>query len=228
MKSFLLVAMLVVASPLYGQNKPLEVQIPSIGIGELQGYGSPENVLTLGLILVGIIGIWVAIRTLNHMRESSEQQLRAYVLMESASVVIGSLANPPQPDKADTPFAGMLIKNFGQTPAYKVVSWAQITVIPVANENTMPVVPPIPEQFTTTLGPGATFNKGVWFDRSFTPNEITDIVAGTRAIYLYGRIGYLDAFKKRRFANFRLRYTGQYPPPQNSILKFSEQGNDAN
>ncbi len=90
------------------------------------------------------------------------------------------------------------------------------------------VVPPIPEQFFNTLGAGAIFNKALWFDRPLAANEIVDIANGARAIYLYGRVEYRDAFKKRRFTNFRLRYTGQFPPLQGAIFNFSESGNDAN
>jgi len=189
---------------------------------------SPENLPSVGLFIAGVAGIWVAISTLVHMRESSERQLQAYVLPENAAIVDGTTLNPPQPAQANVPGVGMLIKNFGQTPAYKVVSWAKIAVIAVTDESTMLVVPPIPEQFSNTLGPGGIFNKGVWFDRPLAANEIEDIATGARAIYLYGRIEYRDAFRKPRFSNFRLRYTGQFPPPPNAIFNFSERGNDAN
>src|SRR6185437_7060400 len=43
---------------------------------------SPENLPSIGLLVAGIVGIIVAIGTLNHMRESSEMQLRAYVVAE--------------------------------------------------------------------------------------------------------------------------------------------------
>jgi hypothetical protein len=180
------------------------------------------------LVAVAIPAIIVGWLTLNAMRESSEQQLQAYVLPEGAGIFDGSTVKPPQPVRANFPFVAMLIKNFGQTPAYKVVSWAQIAVIPVRDENTALGVPPLVEKFSNTLGPGGTFNKSFWFDRPLSANEIADIATGVRAIYLYGRIEYRDAFKKRRFTNFRLHYNGIFPPPENVIFHFSESGNDAN
>lgn len=189
---------------------------------------SPENLPTIGLIFVGIVGIYVAIGTLNHMRESSERQLRAYVLPTEVSIFDGTMMNPIQPARANVPGVPMLVKNFGQTPAYKVISYAQIAVIAVVDENRLLVVPPIPEQFANTLGPGGIFNKAVWFDRPLVANEIADIATGIRAIYFYGRIEYRDAFEKTRFTNFRLRYIGQFPPHPNAIFNFSERGNDAN
>ena len=70
--------------------------------------------------------------------------------------------------------------------------------------------------------------KNLWFDRPLTATEIADIVAGGRGIYAYGRIEYTDAFERRRFTNFRLRYNGRFPPLANSIFNFCESGNNAN
>jgi hypothetical protein len=159
---------------------------------------------------------------------NGRRQLRAYVLPENAGLMEGNMLTPPQPARANIPGVGMLVKNGGQTPAYDVVSWAQIAVIQVAQENIALAIPPIQRQFPHTLGGGCTFNKSLWFDRQLTAAEIADIAIGTRAIYFYGRIEYRDAFTRTRYTNFRLRYTGQFPPPPNVIFNFSEQGNDAN
>ena len=87
--------------------------------------------------------------------------------------------------------------------------------------------PQLEERFSSTLSAGGTFNKSLWFDRPLTPTEIADIANGVRAIYLYGRIEYQDAFKKRRFTNFRHHYMGQFPPLPDAIVNFSDEGNDA-
>ena len=137
------------------------------------------------------------------------------------------MLDPPQPDKDNVPMAGLLIKNGGQTPAYNVISWAKVAVILRNEENTALPVPPLQNQFANTLGYGASFSKGIWLDRKLGQDEIADIRTGARAIYVYGRIEYKDAFKKRHVTHFRLHYWGQYPPPQNAILSFCESGNDA-
>jgi len=103
-----------------------------------------------------------------------------------------------------------------------------VAVITVANEDNALVLPPLQQRFPLTLGSGSTFNKSFWLDRPLAANEIADIAAGVRAIYVYGRIEYRDAFEKERFANFRLHYSGPYPPVPNAVLYFSEKGNDAN
>jgi hypothetical protein len=107
------------------------------------------------------------------------------------------------------------------------VSWAQIAVIPVANENTL-IVPPMHDAFYTNLGQGAVFNKALWFDRPLTAIELAEIGTAARAIYVYGRVEYRDVFGKSRFTNFRLHYAGAFPPPPGAIFNFSETGNDAN
>jgi hypothetical protein len=225
MRRLLLTAVFAVLLPVGWQDGSPTVSHPQSYLCRLF---SPENLPSIGLLIAGIAGIIVAIGTLRHMRESSERQLQAYVLPEQVGVFDGTTVNPPQPARANVPGVFMLIKNFGQTPAYRVVSWAQIAVIVVANENAMLGVPPMAEHFATTLGPGGTFNKALWFDRPLSPNEIADIAAGVRSIYVYGKIEYQDTFKKSRFTNFRLHYSGAYPAPPNSILGFSERGNDAN
>jgi hypothetical protein len=188
----------------------------------------PPLIETWPLVAVALPAIFVGWRTLKAMRESSERQLRAYVLPDNAGIVDGTLLTPPQPARANIPGAGMNIKNFGQTPAYKVVSWAQIAVIAVVDEGRLLVVPPMPDAFSNTLGPGGLFNKFLWFDRPLAANEIADIATGMRAVYFYGRIEYRDAFEKARFTNFRLQYIGPFPPGHNAIFNFSEKGNEAN
>jgi hypothetical protein len=179
--------------------------------------------------IIGVVGAWMGLGVLIWQtiasRTSAQRQIRAYVGPEGATIGDGTTWDPPQPN---VPGVVMFIKNFGQTPAYKVVSWAQIAVIAVKDENTMLIVPPMVEQFSTTVGSGASYNKISKLDRQLAPNEIADIAAGVRAIYWYGRIEYRDIFKRPRFTNFRLRYMGQYPPPANAILNFSEKGNDTN
>lgn len=155
-----------------------------------------------------------------------ESQMRAYVLPDQCSLWDGLTLNPPQPHRADVPGVVLIIKNSGLTPAYGVISWAQIEVIDVKNENTL-VAPPLQKVFPSTVAQHATFNKSMWFTRALTPHELSDIQTGVRAVYVYGRIEYQDVFKESRYTNFRLRYIGIWPPPPGHILGFSESGNDA-
>jgi hypothetical protein len=117
-------------------------------------------------------------------------------------------------------------KNHGQTPAAKVVSWTALAVIEPINERQL-VVPPLQNIFARHLGAGAESTKSLWYGRPLTPNEIADVAAGARAIYLYGRIEYRDIFDKKRWTNFRFAYAGQFPPLPGAIFNTCENGNDA-
>jgi hypothetical protein len=57
-------------------------------------------------------------------------------------------------------------------------------------------------------------------------DEISEIRSFKKAIYVHGRIEYEDAFKRKRFTNFRLVYAGQYPPPPSAVFSFCQEGNE--
>jgi hypothetical protein len=189
-------------------------------------WGLSDKIAVIASI-VAFLQFAALVGTVWVMVVNGRRQLRAYVAIENIGIFEGNMVSPPQPVRVNVPGIAMLIKNSGQTPAYKVVSLAKIAVIAVQDEAIALALPPMEERFSNTLSAGGTFSKSLWFDRPLTPNEIADIVTGVRAIYLYGRIEYQDAFNKRRFTNFRHQYVGQFPPPPNAILNFSDKGNDA-
>ena len=171
--------------------------------------------VTGGLVWLG----YLQIRT-------TRAQLQAYVFPESAAICDGTMLTPPMPAKANEPGVVLVWKNTGQTPASNVISWAQIAVIEPINENQL-TIPTLQNVFASHLGAGANGTKSLWFGRPLTPNEIADVNANARAIYLYGRIEYSDIFDKKRFTNFRLYYSGPFPPPPAVIFRVCEKGNDA-
>jgi hypothetical protein len=62
-------------------------------------------------------------------RTTAKRQVRAYVSVD-ATLIDGTLVNPPQLWRKDWPGILIVMKNTGQTPAYRATSWAQIDVIP--------------------------------------------------------------------------------------------------
>lgn len=140
-------------------------------------WGLSEKIGAVAII-VGFLQFLALVATVWVMISNGRRQLRAYVLPHETSIVDGTTIMPPQPARANVPGVGMLIKNCGQTHAYKVISWAKIAVIFVGEENTALGLPPIEERFSNTLGAGSALNKGLWFDRPLTSNEITDIAKG--------------------------------------------------
>ncbi len=188
---------------------------------------------TGGLVLVGglqliVFGIQARRlrQTIDTMDKTAERQLRAYVLPENAGIIDGLMMEPPRAEFMNVPAIGLVIKNSGQTPAHRVASCAEIDVIPV-NEQARLIPPEVEERFFSTLGSGVLFTKSLRLPRALTAEEIRDINGGARGIFIWGRIIYRDAFAKPHYCNFRLYYTGTYPPARGAVLNFSETGNEA-
>lgn len=164
-------------------------------------------------------------------RITAERQLRAYVLNSSASLYDGSTMPNAIVNRAGQPAVVLIITNHGQTPAYQVNHWAEIEVAPRVNEERMSVPSGHASAQAFILGPSGTGTAMRWLGRPITPQEQAAIINGTYAIYAYGRVEYLDAFKQRRWSTYRLRYSGSAWPPiggGSMSMDFCEGGNDAN
>jgi len=72
--------------------------------------------------IVGALQFGALVATVWVLIFNGRRQLRAYVLPENMGIFDGTTVNPPQPQRAGIPGVAMLIKNSGQTPAYRVVS----------------------------------------------------------------------------------------------------------
>lgn len=157
---------------------------------------------------------------------SSRRQLRAFVGPETFDLMEGNMLKPPQPARTNEPGAIVRIKNFGPTVAYRVRIVTRVAVIEPINEHTL-VQQPLVDGFHSVLGPTVPSSSTAWLGRQLTPGEITDIQAGVKAIYVYGRVEYLDIFRKKRFTTYRLRYAGQFPTAAPVMMTFAAEGNDA-
>ena len=156
----------------------------------------------------------------------SERELRAYVFPVEIKV---------ENFKTETPIVAFVqVKNSGQTPAYKFTCYAKMTAGPFPQkdfsdweETNLPVA---------YLGPGET----TWFtprgDHLLTNEQSNAITQGTAAIYVFGEIRYVDAFKRQRRTGFRAIARGDHGYMHADrerkdvlILSFDrEGGNDAN
>jgi hypothetical protein len=154
-------------------------------------------------------------------------QLRAYVFPNDYGLYDGSLLNPPQVHRFDIPGVVINFRNAGHTPATQVISWAKISVIDNSKEDTL-LVPKLDNISPITLSSGATFSKSQWFERMLTTSEKEDIKGGVKGIYVYGRIQYVDCFGDDKFANFRVRYNGAFPPlPPSGVFTHCQDGNES-
>jgi hypothetical protein len=179
-------------------------------------------------IIVGFLQFIALILTVGVMRGTGRRQLRAYVLPEGGALTEGTMLTPTMPAHAGEPGIAMQFKNSGQTPAYRFVNWMAIAVIDPANAHTL--IPPssLPLQSPATIGAGGTLSKALWFGRILTASEIADVQAAAKYIFVYGRIEYRDAFRRKRWCTYRLQYAGQFPPAPGILFTFSDAGNDSN
>jgi hypothetical protein len=182
----------------------------------------PIALLTLGLFVIGGVQVEIGRRT-------ALRQLRAYVFLDHTSLHDGSTANPPWPQQqVGTPAIVSVVKNFGQTPAYDVLHWSVVDVKRATEEYLLIPQAPLSNTSAAILPPTSTIPRVRTFHRLLTPHEIAEIETGVSAIFYYGRIEFRDAFKRKRVMNYRLKYTGAWPPPPNASMTYCDGGNHAN
>jgi hypothetical protein len=165
---------------------------------------------------------------LTHSKESSERELRAYVFPFAAHLLDGSLAKPVIRAIVNHPGVHFVARNSGQTPAYRAVVYSDFKVMETRYEETGLTIPPIPQGYERyALAPNGDVSKTHRHPHALTKVEMDGIKAGTTALYIYGRAEYTDAFKRPRFTNFRLKYTGAWPPNASAQFLYCDNGNEA-
>lgn len=131
-------------------------------------------------------------------KESSERELKAYVIVDNSEVT-----------DLDTgvPKISYRIQNVGQTPVYKMTQQLYIDVHPY----------PLPEDFQPTWSRGTTT---AYFGKSITISDIetkgwpeSDIAAVKLAqnvrLYVMGIVHYRDIFQNDRMTEFCFMYLGE-------------------
>jgi hypothetical protein len=150
--------------------------------------------------------LWLATRDLvTGESETSKRQLRAYI-----GVAVGRI----EKFGSSTPVEGsVIVKNFGQTPAYDLTQIAAILV------ESLPFTGPFadllpgrtgPPKRIALLNPTQDFLAGAAGAKPFTDAEVVSINDGNKfRLHLFGKITYLDALKERHYTNFCFDYTGE-------------------
>src|SRR5450755_1701520 len=154
--------------------------------------------LTL-VLAIGTLFLWFATRRLVRGTEkTAERQLRAYVFVDHTTVANFNTSQP---------FAELIFKNSGQTPAYnvRVLMTGGIASFPLTKE---PVALPndIIAPSCGHLGPRGTFHSKQ--EDTMTDVERTDIQAGRAAFYVRGKLFYKDTFGREQVTNFFFHYIG--------------------
>lgn len=169
-------------------------------------FDDPVALLTGGLF-IATIGLFIATyflydaavrqgedskRAVAITRETSKTQLRAYLSINDAIIY-------QMTGRSDL-IIQIKVKNFGQTPAYKVRSsiksaYAPANVSPYDNE----------VEFGSRSIVGPTAEIEIQDIRPLTVDKLETVVSGTSRIFVWGTAEYEDAFGENRFFKFRAR-----------------------
>jgi hypothetical protein len=184
-----------------------DVHITDVAIAIFTGF---LVLVTIPLTLVGLCQSRIASKT-------AKRQLRAYVSIsqtEISNIMSGeNLA------------AKVVIKNFGQTPAYNVVMSVGVDTVRFPLTTALPS--PNFRHKLPNIGPGGERTHRFEGDEPIPVEWRARFEQKTSAVYVYGKIKYRDAFAARRFTDFRL-YKGGDSGVSGPELNFSPDGNKAN
>jgi|SRR5208283_3835178 len=131
-------------------------------------------------------------------KDTMPRLLRAYVCANFGSAIF---QNPETNIRFQVQ---LLLINAGQTPAYKIGFKVRADVLPspLPQDFDFPV-PDNPSGSESTLGghaPAITLTGVV--DRLYTPDEVAEIRAGSKRVYLFGTVIYEDVYHISRSTNF--------------------------
>jgi hypothetical protein len=151
--------------------------------------------ITLGIAII-------ALCQLNTARDTEDRQLRAYIGIVIPSDGPGDRNFLPP----NIPAIHLSIKNFGQTPAYRVTyqSGVDLKQYPLPKNTEYPT-PTIGPQNPITVFPGTPEPLGIRSPggRALTNEEVKAIQDGnSKRLCFWGTITYVDAFGYSRYTNY--------------------------
>lgn len=161
--------------------------------------------------------IWTLIET----RETARRELRAYLFVDTSNIIIGA-----RPHNKGRVISIIAVKNSGSTPAHRVSHWSEVKIAEIAQEGEMNAPSPLVAMSQSTIPPGG----GITADRSIEKPgriETAHIKTGLAAIFIFGAIEYFDVFDRPHRTNYRLHFTGMWPVPDGTVMRFCTEGNDA-
>lgn len=149
---------------------------------------------------------------------AAQRQLRAYVLPSGVQI--------SRFEAGMTVLARVKIKNFGQTPAYKLRVRLSYLITSDLNTKSFPISPSNMRTNATYQGPGEHTIMQITDLDALTVGDVNAIKAGIRAIFIYGHIDYFDCFGLSHEGSFRFIYGGEYgASPEGQVIQHQE-GNE--
>jgi hypothetical protein len=188
----------------HGATQNFEKSIPAstgkVGIyrdclGEFTHDNAEAIIAAFTIILAfSTIFLWVATRDLvSGAEKTAEWQLRAYVFIQDVNIFL----------RENDTIIDVTVKflNSGQTPGYDLRTSlkAEIRAAPTIGSPYTELAPP---ESKSIIAPKAGIDIG--------PNrlvlqdgDLTGLRDGTRKLYIWGRVDYVDAFKRDRYFSFQ-------------------------
>lgn len=202
----------------YSENKecpPFHVFLVKISAAILEKLGEPAWATVAATIFIAAFTgtLWWSTHRLWKAGEiHSERQLRAYILVSEGRVFADHGMNRFfNISVGSHPSSKFQFKNFGQTPAYDLQILTEIVL------EKWPLNPTklLPIDFnkgrsSEILGPGGVRDQSYTAPDGrpvLTNEDITGLMNGSLAIFVYGEMHYKDAFGKDRITKYRY-FTG--------------------
>jgi hypothetical protein len=141
---------------------------------------------------------WYTRKEWESAADNGRRQLRAYVFPEQANLIWGGSTKPT--------VAEVVIKNSGQTPAYRLNTTVSVIVDakPLQDDLRLPAMPPN----HTVVPPAGSYKLSIAMAKPLTDDQLVAIQKGSQAIYAFGEIAYEDAFHECRTTRYRFFYSG--------------------
>jgi hypothetical protein len=141
---------------------------------------------------------WYTRKEWQSSTDNGRRQLRAYVFPDQANLVWEGTAKPT--------VAEIVIKNSGQTPAYRLstVAVTGVRAYPLRDDMSVPALP----ANHTVVPPSSSYRLSVAMEKPLTNEQLKAIQKGDQALYVFGNIAYTDAFGECRITRYRFYYMG--------------------
>lgn len=156
-------------------------------------------------------------RTADTTRDTAEKHLRAYVLVDNASLKIDGIVEYE-----------VTAKNFGQTPAHDVTFFSGTRHRPYPPPAPLPPAIGLKPLSKRYLGANTVIVSDDKLAREFTVDEKVALLSGADVFYVVGEIEYKDIFGSPHKTTFKFACGGPYGPPSpDGTLMPCEDGNEA-
>lgn len=172
-------------------------------------------------VIISAFATGLVVWTFQETRQNSRRELRAYLFVDSITLGVADKG----PNKG-FPGGIIVIKNFGQTPAYRVLHYGVIDLV----ESSAPLLSQIPETLgnvsASAIPPGANITGVRGIGRKLTFAEIRRVRKGELTFVARGRIEYNDAFERKRWTTYHYFYSGIWPPLPQMLMSIANDGNE--